>query len=121
MRDVLSITKALSDENRLRVICALADRELCVCQITELLGLASSTVSKHMSVLHNARLVESRKEGRWMYYRLAEADSPREAMEALAWIRRSLGKAREIVEDRRRLKAILKRNPEEICRKQHGS
>ena len=67
----MTITKALSDENRVRMLLALDGRELCVCQIIELLGLAPSTVSKHMSILANARLVEGRQEGRWRFYRLA--------------------------------------------------
>ena len=76
MRDLLAVTKALSDENRVRALGLLRDRELCLCQIVEVLALASSTVSKHMSVLHQARHVESRKEGRWAYFRLAEEDIP---------------------------------------------
>jgi len=71
--DFLTIVKALADENRLRVLCALRDREVCVCEITALLKLAPSTVSKHMAVLRQAHLVEGRKDGRWMYYRLAGA------------------------------------------------
>lgn len=65
--------KALSDLNRLRVMWLL-DKfdELCVCQITEVLGLATPTVSKHMSILYSAGLVKSRKESRWVYYRLGE-------------------------------------------------
>jgi len=50
----------------------LSGGELCACQIIEMLGLAPSTVSKHMSILRQAGLVETRKEGRWIYYRLAE-------------------------------------------------
>ena len=74
MRDFMAISKALADEQRVRVLLALQRGELCVCQVVELLGLATSTVSKHMSILKQARLVESRKEGRWMYYRLAGDD-----------------------------------------------
>ena len=60
MRGCLAITKALSDANRVRVLMGLTTGELCVCQIIELLSLAPSSVSKHMSVLRQARLVESR-------------------------------------------------------------
>ena len=60
MRGCLAITKALSDANRVRVLMGLTTGELCVCQIIEMLSLAPSTVSKHMSVLRQARLVESR-------------------------------------------------------------
>ncbi len=54
MHSFMAITKALADENRIRILLALDGRELCVCQIIELLGLAPSTVSKHMSVLSQA-------------------------------------------------------------------
>ena len=90
MREVLDITKALADGNRLRVLMALTGGELCVCQIVELLQLAPSTVSKHMSILRQARLVESRKDGRWMYYRLPDRDAPKAVKDAVAWVRRHL-------------------------------
>ena len=76
MKDCLNITKALADENRLRMLLALQDGELCVCQITELMGLAMSTVSKHLSILYQAGLVNARKEGRWMYYSLPGKGAP---------------------------------------------
>ncbi len=72
----MAVLKALADENRVRILTALRPKELCVCQIVELLGLAPSTVSKHMAILKQARLVDSRKESRWMFYRLAEKMRP---------------------------------------------
>jgi ArsR family transcriptional regulator len=71
MNDFVAITKALSDTNRVRALLALRKGELCVCQIIELLGLAPSTISKHMSILKQAGLVDSRKDSRWVYYRLS--------------------------------------------------
>ncbi len=121
MRQFMAMAKALSDENRVRVLLAIRGRELCVCQIIELLGLAPSTVSKHMSILRQARLVEGRKEGRWMYYRLADEDSPAEATEAIEWAFHSLSRDPEIRRDAQRLKAIVKMDPEELCRKQSGA
>jgi DNA-binding transcriptional ArsR family regulator len=118
MRDVLDVTKALADGNRLRVLMALADGELCVCQIVELLQLAPSTVSKHMSILRQARLVESRKEGRWMYYRLPDRDAPKAVKDAVAWLRRYLAEAPQIVRDKKELARILSMDPEEICKGQ---
>jgi DNA-binding transcriptional ArsR family regulator len=64
VRDFLSITKALSDEARVRALLAVKDGELCLCQIIHLLRLAPSTVSKHMSILVQAGLLECRKERR---------------------------------------------------------
>ena len=117
MREILSITKALADENRLRALYALQSGELCLCQIIELLGLAPSTVSKHMSILRQARLIDARKEGRWMYYRLAGTDVPLEVQKGIDWICGALNKTKRIHEDGTRLKQILRIDPEELCRK----
>ncbi|WP_425400301.1 ArsR/SmtB family transcription factor [Aeoliella sp.] len=118
MRTLLAITKALADENRLRAIGLLRGHELCLCQIVEVLGLAPSTVSKHMSILHQARLVESRKEGRWAYFRLADDVAPPEALQALELVLRSLKQEKQGKIDQQQLKAVLKMEPEELCRKQ---
>jgi DNA-binding transcriptional ArsR family regulator len=118
MRDLLAITKALADENRLRALGLLRHSELCLCQVVEVLGLASSTVSRHMSILHQAHLVESRKEGRWAYFRLANEDSPAEARQALDLVLASLSRDKQGKADQQHLQAILKLEPEELCRKQ---
>lgn len=119
MRDLMAVLKALADENRVRILVAVKGQELCVCQIVELLGLAQSTVSKHMSILHQARLVESRKEGRWMFYRAADADSPIEAREVAATVCRLFAHTREAAEDARRLKQIVKIDRDELCQRQN--
>jgi DNA-binding transcriptional ArsR family regulator len=118
MRDFMSLTKALADENRVRMLMALRGGELCVCQITELFGHAPSTVSKHLSVLFQARLVESRKEGRWMYYQLPHRKSPAMVRQALAWIEKSTADNPQILEDNQQLKKILKFDPTELCKRQ---
>lgn len=118
MRDLLAVTKALADENRLRALGLLRGRELCLCQIVEVLGLASSTVSKHMSILNQARLVESRKQGRWAYFRLADDDVPSEAFQALDLVLSSLKQDKQSKADQQHLKSVLKIEPEELCRKQ---
>jgi DNA-binding transcriptional ArsR family regulator len=61
-----------------------------------------------MSVLRQARLVDSRKDGRWMYYRLADANVPRVVSEAIAWIKKPLSSNERIREDAIKLKEILK-------------
>ena len=81
MLDFLNITKALTDENRLRILMALRNRELCVCQVTAFLDLAPSTTSKHLSILRQARLIDSAKHGKWVYYRLADAKSSSKAVQ----------------------------------------
>ena len=64
--------KALSDPNRVRVVKLLQVKELCVCEIKEVLGLAQSTVSKHMKILEDAGLVDKERQGTWMIYSLAD-------------------------------------------------
>lgn len=118
MRALLQITKALGDETRVRTLLALGQGELCVCQITELFGLAPSTMSKHLSILYQAGLVESRKEGRWIYYRLPDDPSSVVAAEAIDWIVKSLADHPHAREDRQRLKHILKTDPVELCKRQ---
>jgi len=118
MHEVLNIAKALSDRNRLRALMLLKKQPLCVCQIIELLALAPSTVSKHMSILRQARLVEGQKNSRWMYYRLAGAKSPDYARAVVKQILDVLRDDPTIKEDRKKLDKILKVDLEKICRKQ---
>ena len=117
MQSFLNITKALADESRLRMLLALQHGELCVCQLTELLGLAMSTVSKHLSVLYQAGLVSVRKEGRWMYYSLPGKGAPNAAREAVAWVRRSLKASERSAEDAKRLEKVLAMDLGELCKR----
>ena len=102
------VTKALTDENRVRMLMALRQQELCVCQITALLDLAPSTTSKHLSILRQARLIESRKHGKWVYYAPANPETaPAFIQQALAWVAQSLEATPQIVADRTRLQRML--------------
>ena len=118
MREFMNIAKALADEKRVRTLLALRKGELCVCQITELFGLAVSTVSKHLSILYQAGLLESRKEGRWIYYRLPGTEAPAAVRGAIAWVEGALAASPRIAEDRRQLKKLLKVDPTELCKRQ---
>ncbi|MEN8198674.1 MAG: metalloregulator ArsR/SmtB family transcription factor [Thermodesulfobacteriota bacterium] len=72
MKEFIRVMKALSDPSRVRVLKLLQKGELCVCNIQEFLQLAQSTVSRHMKVLEDAGLVEHRRQGIWIMYRLAD-------------------------------------------------
>jgi len=63
--------QSLSDETRLRILALLTAGELCVCDLMAVLDLPQSTVSRHLAYLRNAGLVEDRRQGVWMFYRLA--------------------------------------------------
>lgn len=114
MKEFMSIARALADENRVRALMFLRHGELCVCQIVEMLGLAPSTVSKHLSILRQADLIDSRKEGRWVYYRLAEESSPT-VLGALDWMRDSLSADRKIHADDESLRRVLEVRLEDLC------
>lgn len=121
LRDVILITKALSDESRVRTLLALRGGEMCVCQIVELLQMAGSTVSKHLAILKQAGLVESRKRGRWIYYRLADENSPSEVRGALHYIFQQLQRDSQTLADRKLLKEILCCPPETLCIRQRNA
>ena len=115
MLDVMAVTKAISDGQRVRILMLLQRGELCVCQIVEVLKLATSTVSKHLSILTAAGLVACRKDGRWAYYRLNdESGDAEDAM--IAWLDKALRRDPEILEDRELLSKVKKQNLEILCR-----
>ena len=72
LRDSVDGLKALAHPVRLRILSLLRGGELCVCQVTEILGLAPSTISEHLSLLRRAGVLVERKEGKWVFYALTE-------------------------------------------------
>lgn len=110
MFDFLTVARALTDENRIRILMALREREMCVCQITGFLDLSPSTTSKHLSILRQARLIDSRKKGKWVYYREIEKEkAPRIVRNALDWVHGSLSDNPVVLDDQRRIADILAR------------
>jgi ArsR family transcriptional regulator, arsenate/arsenite/antimonite-responsive transcriptional repressor len=71
MEELVLAAKAFADPSRVRILMALRDRELCVCELCDALTVTQSTLSTHLQVVRNAGLVSARKEGKWMYYAIA--------------------------------------------------
>ncbi len=71
VRPISRLFKALGDETRLRIVALLAHGELCVCHIESALGLSQPGASRQLGVLRSAGVVEPRRDGSWVYYRLA--------------------------------------------------
>jgi DNA-binding transcriptional ArsR family regulator len=111
----MAVAKAMADENRVRVMAFLGGGELCLCQIIEMLGLAPSTVSKHMAVLHQAGLIETRKEGRWIYYRLADGGASPCVRGTIEWVQTCLAKDVQIRKDAKRVRAVKKADLADLC------
>lgn len=72
IQDLSEIFKLFADETRLRIICAILNTELCVCDLCELLGLSQSAVSHQLQLLRSTKLVKYRKEGKQVYYSLED-------------------------------------------------
>ncbi len=118
MRSALRVTKALADRQRVRILMMLQPGELCVCQIVEVLELAPSTVSKHLSLLSAAGLVDSRKDGRWAFYRLPEGSVGAFVRPLLQWLVDTLEHDASIGQDKTTLRAVVACDPESLCRHQ---
>jgi ArsR family transcriptional regulator len=116
---MLSVLKALSDRNRLRILAALVQYdELCACQIIELLQVKGATASRHLGILISAGWVESRRDGRWINYRLRTSQV--EFIPVMAWMKEEFLKSQQVQEDLKLLEKITAIEPEELCRRQRG-
>lgn len=111
------VAKAVADPSRVRVLKLLEAGELCVCQITAALGLAPATVSKHLAALRAAGLAQQRRDGKWVYYRLAGRAANPYAPALLALVRGALEDDETIAADRRRLAAVKTIPVETLCAK----
>jgi ArsR family transcriptional regulator len=80
MRTLASIFKALSDETRLQMLGLLLRKgELCVCDFVEVLAVTQSKASRHLRYLVNAGLLQDRRAGIWVYFRIAPQPGPVQA------------------------------------------
>ena len=107
--------KAAGDPTRTRILKLLESGPLCVCQVQAVLGLAPSTVSKHLTLLKVAGLVTDRRDGRWIHYALAVDGRNRHARAVLALLRGPLDREPRILEDRRRLRSVKTVPVETLC------
>jgi len=65
---VVGLLKVLADENRLKILSCLAKKAMCVCQLTECLGIPQNLMSHHLKVLRDAGLINAKRRSRWIYY-----------------------------------------------------
>jgi arsenate reductase/ArsR family transcriptional regulator len=115
MRELELVLKAAGDPTRARILKLLEDGGLCVCQVQAVLGLAPSTVSKHLAILRGAGLVEDRRDGKWIEYALPSERHNPYARPLLAMLRGPLDRDPAVVADRRRLREVKAVPPAELC------
>jgi len=99
------IFKSLSDSGRIRIVKMLQRKPLCVCEIREILDLATSTVSKHLSILREAGLIVDWKDGKWINYMINPAPDPL-ASNALLYIQMQIEDDDTIKNDRKKIKDV---------------
>jgi len=109
----VDVLKALAHPVRLRLIAMMRGGELCVCQMTAVLELAASTVSAHLADLKRAGLVEERKDGRWVFHRLAQDEAVAAHLEPV-W--KSIARDSHVESDARVLRGLRRVPVEELCR-----
>ncbi len=94
--------QALGDNTRLRLLNLMGNQEICVCYFVEILGQAQPKISRHLAYLRSAGIVASRREGKWMHYRIVMPENPGAAQvlrQTLAWLKED----RAMQSDRSRL------------------
>jgi len=120
MNKTLSVIKAISDKNRLRILSALlVHDELCACQITEFLKVAGATASRHLSQMVSAGVLQNRKQGRWIYFRLKREETSLTPL--FDWVDKRVEKSQQANQDLKALKDILLIPCEELSQKQRQS
>lgn len=115
LRELEAALKAAGDPTRTRILKLLEAGPLCVCQVQAVLGLAPSTVSKHLTLLKAAGLLTDRRDGRWIHYALATEERNPYARAVLALLRGPLDREPRILEDRRRLRGVKAVPVEALC------
>lgn len=114
MEEKVKFFKALSDSNRLRIIKMLQTKPLCVCEITNVLGLATSTVSQHLKILKEAGFVIEEKEGKWVNYLINPRPSDSRISSLLSSLDFWIADQSVIIDDK---KKVLESDRNVICAK----
>jgi arsenate reductase/ArsR family transcriptional regulator len=115
MRDFELALKAVGDPTRTRILKLLEDGGLCVCQVQAVLGLAPSTVSKHLTILKIAGLVEDRRDGKWIEYALTDKSRNPHAERVLDLLQGALDRDSAVIADRKRLREVKAIPLTELC------
>jgi ArsR family transcriptional regulator, arsenate/arsenite/antimonite-responsive transcriptional repressor len=105
--DIALLFRALADRTRLRLLNLIADREVCVCYFVEILGTNQPKISRHLAYLRRAGLVQARRDGKWMHYRISQPTDAT-ATSLLLGVRSWLSQDDGMKKDRARLDNICR-------------
>jgi len=104
--------KALSDSNRLRILKMLQTKPLCVCEITDVLQLATSTVSKHLSILKETGFIIEEKDGKWVNYLINPRPSDARISSVLSTLDFWISDDQMIISDKQKVQKV---DRNEVC------
>ncbi len=105
-RDAVNPLRALGDVNRVRILKMLEERELCVCEVREILDLSNSTVSQHLALLRVADLIVDTKDGKWVNYKLNDKSENALVRSVLDLMKESFEDDETVRDDRRRARKV---------------
>ena len=113
MRDLIKATKALSDETKLRMVNLLLERECCVCEVMQALGISQSKASRGLSALYDADFLKMRKDGLWSLYSIDREGSQIYQSQLIEAVKEALKNNKIAEEDRERLRRAERVGP--VC------
>jgi ArsR family transcriptional regulator len=112
LKERTKIFKALSDPNRIRILKMLQAKHLCVCEISSVLNLAASTVSKHLSILRESGFIIDTKDGKWVNFRINPSPSDQRVSAILSSLDFWMDNDDVIAADKEKIKTV---NRHDIC------
>ena len=113
VRELIAIARALSDPTRIRVMAALRNGELCVCELVDALDISQSSLSSHLQICRQVGVLTTRKEGRWIYYSLSARYAP--LIERIFSELQTIRRDEQLRRDARRLKKRLQMRVGDRC------
>jgi ArsR family transcriptional regulator, arsenate/arsenite/antimonite-responsive transcriptional repressor len=108
MHNLVKAVKALSEDNRLRIINLLLVRECCVCEVVQALGISQTRASRNLNMLYDAGFLKLRKERLWSLYSLDRENMPEYLMKLVEAVELALADNKLAREDRERLKVATR-------------
>ena len=106
IKENTKLFKTLSDPNRLRILKMLQTKSLCVCEITDILNLATSTVSKHLSILRDTGFIIEEKEGKWVNYMINPRPSDKRISSILSTLDFWISDDNLIISDKQKIQKV---------------
>ena len=112
MRQLIKAFKALSDETRLRILNLLMERECCVCEVMQALGISESRASRNLSALYDAGFLKVRREGLWALYSIDRENLTEQYFEIIEAVKKSIEGNKTALEDIKRLQSAERVGPD---------